>query len=201
MASLLQALRQGYYPHQLAWLLDNPFRRLLITPRAMADRLPLTRSSQVLEVGPGSGYFSTELARRVPDGRLELMDLQAEMVQKAVKKFGAALPSNVGWSVADANEGLPYPDVSFDVILLVAVLGELAVPALALRSLFAVLKDGGILAVHEHIPDPDRIRPKKLSALAEAAGFAFVRRHGPSWNYTALYEKPSNRATNSPSLT
>ena len=84
-----RALGRGYFPHQLSCLIDNPLRRLLLTPAQLANRLPLTESSHVLEVGPGSGYFSAELARRVPQGRLELLDLQPEMLAKARRKLQA----------------------------------------------------------------------------------------------------------------
>src|SRR4029453_700291 len=55
-------LKMRYYPHQLSFLIDNPLRRLLISPSQFADRLSLNESSRVLEIGPGSGYFSVEIA-------------------------------------------------------------------------------------------------------------------------------------------
>ncbi|MCG8683889.1 MAG: class I SAM-dependent methyltransferase [Desulfobacterales bacterium] len=38
---------------------------------------------RVLEVGPGSGFFSVEVIRRIPGGELVLLDLQPEMLEKA----------------------------------------------------------------------------------------------------------------------
>ena len=35
---LLIRLQGHYFPHQLAWLIDNPLRRLLISPEELADR-------------------------------------------------------------------------------------------------------------------------------------------------------------------
>ena len=184
----IAALRRGYFPHHIAWLLDNRLRRLLIGPETLADRLPLSPSSRILEVGPGSGYFSRELIRRVPEGRLELLDLQPEMLAKARASFGTALPANLGCTAADACGDLPYADDSFDLVLLVAVLGELPRPARALASFRRVLKPAGHLAIHEHLPDPDIIRLERLRALVEPAGFQLVRTDGPRWNYTALFE-------------
>lgn len=189
-ASLWGALRSGCFPHQLSSLIDNPLRRLVIKPETLADRLSLTPSSQILEVGPGSGYFSLELARRVPQGRLELLDVQPEMIDKAMRKFGRAPPPNVGWTAADAGEELPFDDNRFDIVLLITVLGEISGREQALRSFLRVLRPGGTLAVHEHLPDPDFLRLQRLRAMVEAAGFEFMRHQGPAWNYTALFVKP-----------
>lgn len=187
--SLIAALKRGYFPHQLSWALDNRLRHWLIAPSTLAERLPITPASRILEVGPGSGYFSRELIRRVPDGRLELLDLQPEMLAKAVASFGASLPSNLSCTAADASGPLPFEDESFDIVLLVTVLGELPDRDSALRSFHRVLRPGGTLAVHEHVPDPDRIDPASLAALARRHGFRSGATWGPRWNYTALFEK------------
>ena len=98
---LARAFGRGYFPHQFSWLIDNPVRRLLLSPEKFADRLPLTAVSWVLEVGPGSGYFSRELARRVRRGRLVLFDLQPEMLAKARRKLERSGVQNVGYAVGD----------------------------------------------------------------------------------------------------
>ena len=187
---LARALGRGYFPHQLSWLIDNPLRRLLLTPGQLADRLPLSESSDVLEVGPGSGYFSAELARRVPQGSLELLDVQSEMLAKAKRKLQSGRYRNVGYTTHDASERLPFPDESFDVAVLVAVLGEIPNAQSCLTEHFRLLRPGGVLAVHEHVPDPDRIPFEELRTLVEACGFRFCQRWGPLWNYTATFERP-----------
>lgn len=187
---LARALGRGYFPHQLSWLIDNPLRRLLLSPAKLADRLPLTESSDVLEVGPGSGYFSAELARRVPQGWLELLDLQPEMLAKAKQKLQARGHLNVGYTTHDASEQLPFPDESFDVAVLVAVLGEVPNAKSCLHELCRVLRPRGVLAIHEHVPDPDQIPLVVLRPLVEACGFRFRQLWGPQWNYTATFERP-----------
>lgn len=185
---LVRTLGRGYFPHQLSWLIDNPVRRLLITPTEFADRLALTPSSRVLEIGPGSGYFSVELTRRVPQGRLELLDLQPQMLQKAKRKLRGF--TNVGYTASDAGERIPHPDSFFDIVSMVAVLGEVRAREACLRECFRVLQPGGVLAIHEHVPDPDRIAFPELCGLAESVGYRLARRLGPTWNFTALFERP-----------
>lgn len=185
----LSAVRRGVYPHQLARLLDNRLRRLIIRPETFADRLPVHVNSRVLEVGPGSGYFSREMARRVPEGRLELFDLQPEMLAKAVAKFGHP-PPQLGWTAGDAGAEWPFPDQSFDVVTMALVLGEIGPTKQPLRSAFRVLRRGGSLAIHEHPPDPDYRSLRRRRTAIEAEGFRFTASWG-RWNYTALFERPA----------
>ena len=187
---LARSLGRGYFPHQLSWLIDYPLRRLLLTLGQLADRLPLSASSNVIEVGPGSGYFSAELARRVPQGRLELLDVQPEMLAKARRKLHSRGYRNVAYTTYDASERLPFLDESFDVAVMVAVLGEVPDAQSCLHELFRLLRRGGVLAIHEHVPDPDRIPFEELQTLVEACGFRFCQRWGPLWNYTATFERP-----------
>lgn len=182
--SLWGALRQGTYPHQLSWLIDNPLRALLISPHTLANRIPLRSTDTVLELGPGSGFFSHELSRRVASGLLLLVDLQRPMLVKAKRAVSRA---NVRFLAADAAAPLPLRGRSLDAAVLVAVLGEVPRPEACLASLAAALKPGGYLLIHEHLPDPDLIPPPRLDALVLPAGFALEQRSGPRWNCSSLY--------------
>jgi len=182
----------GVFPHQFSWLLDNPLRRLLLSPHDLADHLALSETSRVLELGPGSGYFSAALAKRVPRGELALLDIQPQMLEKAKRKLESMGFRNVTYTSADASVEFPYPDGHFDVALLVSVLGEVSDQPACLRSTRRVLRAGGLLAVHESFPDPDRLKLEELVPLVQAQGFGFRRLWGPSWNYTATFEKAAS---------
>ncbi|HSE52443.1 MAG TPA: methyltransferase domain-containing protein, partial [Gemmatimonadales bacterium] len=129
------------------------------------------------------------LSAAVPQGHLELVDLQPQMLAKARSRLTARGRTNVGYTVADAGSPLPLAAASFDVAVLVHVLGEVADQSRCLRSLASVLKPGGVLVLHEGMPDPDRIPMPELAALVEPRGFRLDRIEGPSWNYTALFRR------------
>jgi ubiquinone/menaquinone biosynthesis C-methylase UbiE len=174
-------------------MIDNPVRALFLSPQLLLDRLPIRSTDRVLEVGPGSGYFSVELARRVAHGRLELLDLQPQMLAKARRKLDAAALTNVGFTAADAASPLPFPPASIDLILLVAVLGEIPDPGAAAHEFAGVLKPSGILAIHEHVPDPDLVPLGRMRELVEPAGFTLGRVIGPRWNFTAIFARSPSR--------
>lgn len=112
------------------------------------------------------------------------------MLAKARRKLEKRGFQNIGYSVHDASVGLPFPDQTFDVAVMVAVLGEVSDRESCLDSLYRTIRSGGVLAIHEHAPDPDRIKFAALRSLLESRGFCFRKRWGPAWNYTALFERP-----------
>ena len=185
----MRMLARGYFPHELSWLINNPIRRLFIAPETLADRIGISESNQILEIGPGSGYFSPELARRVPLGRLELFDVQVEMLDKARRKLGALGFHNVGFTQGNASVDLPFQDAQFDLAVLVTVLGEVPDRDACIESLHRVLRLNGVVAIHEHLPDPDFINFEQLKPTLVRHGFRLQRQHGKWWNYTATFQK------------
>ena len=181
---------KGVCPYQLAFILDSTFRRLIISPETLANRLHLANDSRVLEVGPGTGYFSVEVARRVAHGHLELFDVQGEMLEKARQKIAAAGLRNVSFVQGDAT-ALPFKDGSFDVVFLVAVLGEVSDPSVCLRSLYQALRPSGLLSITEQPGDPDALSRLAVRSLAEQQGFEFVENYGRRKNFTVNFRKPS----------
>jgi uncharacterized protein len=187
--SVMRMLARGYFPHELSWLIDNPIRRLLIPPETLADRLAIAETNQILEIGPGSGYFSVELARRVPMGRLELFDVQVEMLAKARRKLAARGLHNVGFTQGNANTGLPFREAQFDRAVLVTVLGEIPDRDACIESLYWALRPNAVLGIHEHLPDPDFIAFERLKSMVERHGFELQRLYGKWWNYTATFHR------------
>ncbi len=158
---------RGTYPHQLAFLLLIPLRSLLLSPRGLVSRLHLQADSRVLELGPGPGYFSVEVARAMPRGHLCLVDVQREMLQKARRRLCRAGLDNASFVQAEAS-ALPFAPEVFDVAFLVAVLGEVPDPSACLRAIRNSLRPGGLLSVTEVAGDPDAMTEAEVSHMAAA---------------------------------
>ncbi|MCW7080581.1 MAG: methyltransferase domain-containing protein [Candidatus Methanospirare jalkutatii] len=180
---------KGTYPSQISFWLDFPLRRLILSPQKLADRLHLKEDFKVLEIGPGPGYFSVEVARRIPQGHLELFDLQKEMLEKAHRKIESAGLHNVGFTQGDAVD-LPFDENEFDVVFLVAVLGEVSDKERCLGAIYRILKPSGLLSITEQPGDPDFLPLPVVRSLAEKQGFEFVESYGKKKNYTANFRKP-----------
>ena len=175
-------LGRGIFPGQLAWFLEGPWRRLVLSPATLGRRLPLTDRSVVCEIGVGGGYYARALA---PHARRYLgLDLQAAMLKRVRKRGG----NGVLLVQADATR-LPLASSSVDLVIAVTVLGEVPSVPDALNEVWRVLRAGGTLSVSEHFPDPDRIAFDRLRSLCDKSGLHFERLDGRRWSYTATFSK------------
>jgi ubiquinone/menaquinone biosynthesis C-methylase UbiE len=150
----------------------------IITRRRLRDTLEPRPGERVLEVGPGTGYYTLDMAEWVgPQGRVDIFDLQRQMLDHTMRRASERDLSNITPTQGDARQ-LPYPDATFDAAHLTAVLGEIPDQDAALRELARVLKPGGRLVVGEIFGDPHWVSPKRLTRRAQDAGLGFARRSG-----------------------
>ena len=159
------------------------FRFVLVHPKRDRQRLcgavDPRPGERILEIGPGAGHHAVDIAMRLgPGGRLDVLDVQTEMLDAVEKRARHHQVDNIDRAVADACQRLPYPDDTFDAAYLVSVLGELPSPDRTLEELHRVLKPGGRLVVGETFFDPDFVASATLGRRAEAAGFVFEHRFG-----------------------
>src|SRR5215203_7553023 len=109
-------------PYGLRFSLALP--RPFVTRSRLREILSPESGERVLEVGPGTGYYSLHAARWLePDGTLEVLDIQQEMLDHTMRRAQTLSISNIMPTRGDAQE-LPYPDGRFDAAYLVATLGE-----------------------------------------------------------------------------
>jgi ubiquinone/menaquinone biosynthesis C-methylase UbiE len=179
---------KGIYPYQLAFLLDSPLRKLIISPQKLAARLHLAPTARVLEIGAGPGYFSVEVANRIPDGTLMLFDIQREMLEMSRKKLKNAGIKNFH-VVQGSAVSLPFRSSVLDVVFMVTVLGEVSKPDECLRLIHHSLRPNGILSVTEMQGDPDALTPDKMIRLAEDNGFQFLEQFSFFGGYTLNLRK------------
>jgi SAM-dependent methyltransferase len=172
-------------PASLRWILAVPR-----PPGALRRALQPQRRERILELGPGLGQQAVQVAEWVgPDGRVDMLDVQQEMLDATASRAERNGVGNVVAALADASGRLPYDDGTFDAAYLSSVLGEIPDREETLRELHRVLKLGGRLIVAEVALDPDFIPAGRLRALGEEAGFHFDRRLGPPFAYHARFTK------------
>ena len=150
----------------------------LITRERLREALDLEPGDRVLEVGPGTGYYTLDVAEWVgPDGSLEIFDIQQEMLDHTLGRAEERGVGNIQGTRGDAQV-LPYEDASFDAAFLVTTLGEIPDQQAAVSEFSRVLKPGGRLVVGELMGDPHWVSPKAIEKLAAANGLRYERRIG-----------------------
>ncbi len=136
-------------------------------PAELTELLRLPTTGHMLDAGGGTGRVSAALRDLV--GRMVVSDLSHNMLRQVSAKGGLE-------PVRAHVEHLPFPDRSFDRLLVVDALHHFCDQRDAIGDLLRVLKPGGRLVIEE--PDYTRFTVK-LVALAETLALMRSRFHTP----------------------
>jgi ubiquinone/menaquinone biosynthesis C-methylase UbiE len=160
-----------------------------ITRDRLVEILEPRDKERLLEVGPGTGYYALAIAEGLAGGRLEVYDLQQQMVDHVMRRAKEHGLKNVtGWT-GDAQDML-FEENRFDGAYLTMVLGEIPDQDAALRELARVVKPGGRVVVGEFALDPHYVTVGSLRERGERAGLEFDRRLGGGLAYFARFRVP-----------
>jgi ubiquinone/menaquinone biosynthesis C-methylase UbiE len=193
---VLRIIRKIYHfpaPAFIGSILDSNFRRKLQPPDKLIQRSGIKEDMHVLEVGCGSGAFTTFVASAVEKkGKVYALDIQKEMLKQLENKLNEPQNKdikNIELINKNAYE-LPFSDNSLDLVYMITVLQEIPDKKKALREVKRVLKPSGILAVTEFFPDPDYPLKSTTIRMGGEAGFVLDEALGNFWNYTVRFKKP-----------
>jgi ubiquinone/menaquinone biosynthesis C-methylase UbiE len=152
----------------------------VITRERLRSVLAPEPGERILEIGPGTGYYTLDIAEWVrAEGRVEIFDLQQEFLDHVGGRAAERGLGNVVPTQGDAT-ALPYEEDSVDAVVLTAVLGEIPDPVAALREVNRVLKPGGRLVVGELFGDPHFTTRASLERQAAEAGLS-LETHSGNW--------------------
>ncbi len=196
--ALVRVIRKFHHhpaPAFIGRFLDSDLRRWAQPPDKLIERSGIKPGMTVLDLGCGSGAFTTFVARAVGEkGKVYAVDIQPAMLRQLEHKL--ARPENqdiknIELKPASAYH-LPFEDGSLDLVYMVTVLPEVPDTGKALREIKRVLKPGGILAVTEWLPDPDYPLRATTIKTGRSEGFVLDDNLGNLWNYTVRFRKPSS---------
>jgi protein-L-isoaspartate O-methyltransferase len=170
----------------------------LITRERLREVLEPAPGQRVLEIGPGTGYYTLDMAEWVGrEGTVEIFDIQQEFLDHTMNRAREAGRSNVVATQGDATD-LPYGDDSIDAVVLTGVLGEIPDRATALGEIARVLKPGGRLVVGELFGDPHFTTFKSLQGQCGDATLLLQGHSGNWFGYFARFGSPSPPAESAP---
>ena len=179
---------KGVFPHQFAFTLLLPLRNIFLSPKQLIDRLELEENFNVLEIGPGPGYFSLKIAQKLTKGKMVLTDIQQEMLNYAKKRIDKKELKNVEYKLCNGTK-LNFGNESFDRVFMVTVFGEVQNKEEYLREIHRILKRDEVLSISELAGDPDKMSLEELKDLVCANGFSLDKQFGSARNYTANFIK------------
>jgi len=180
-------------PAFIGRFLDSDVRRAMQPPDELIARSGVRAGMKVLEVGCGSGAYTTFVARALgPEGEVAALDIQPAMLRQLEAKL--AKPAyqdihNITLHEASAYD-LPFEDGTLDLVYMVTVFPEIPERARALAEVLRVLKPGGLLAITELLFDPDYPLMRTTVKQGEQASFVVDAALGNLWTYTVRFKKP-----------
>ncbi len=167
-------------PWWIGWLLASPLRKAMQDPARILA--PWVREGMtVLEPGPGMGFFTLELARRVgPQGRVVAVELQPGMLAGLRRRVArAGLTQRVDARLAKPTSlGIDDLAGEVDLVLAFAMVHELPDAEAFFREVRRALAPGGRLLLAEpagHVTAADF-----EATLASAARAGLRAEEGPA---------------------
>ena len=192
---LSRILRKLYHfpaPAFIGRFLDSDLRRRVQPPHKLIERSGIKPGMTVIDLGCGSGAFTTFVARAVgKQGKVYAVDIQPAMLRQMERKLAKSENqdiTNIELRQASAYE-LPFEDESIDLAYMVAVLPEIPDRGRTLREIRRVLRPDGILAVTEFLPDPDYPWRSTTIKICQRERFIVDANFGNLWNYTVRFRK------------
>jgi len=157
--------------------LDSDERKSYLDPDAILESFDIGPGNVLADVGAGTGFFAIPAAKRVgPTGRVYALDLEPAMLEDLRTKARAADLGNLK-VMRSAEERLPLPQASVDLVFLACVLHELDGPG-TLRECARILKPTGRLGVVDWKKIAQDIGPPRRHRLDEREARAFLLRNG-----------------------
>jgi len=113
--------------------------------RELIDKLKLTGTERVLDIGSGDGKITAQIASLVPKGRVKGIDSSGDMVEFARENFPASKFSNLCFELMDARE-ITFEN-EFDLVFSNATLHWVIGHQPVLKGICKCLKPGGRMLV------------------------------------------------------
>ena len=146
------------------WL-ERPEREAEENVSQAIQNMKLKPNEVVVDIGAGSGYYSFQIAEKLPEGKVLAVDLQAEMLAMMRQKIESDKIQNV--ELIQGQETSPnLPENSADMVFMVDVYHELSYPKEMMQEIVSALKPEGRFILLEYRMEDPSVPIKRLHKMS-----------------------------------
>lgn len=165
--------------------LDSPERNEWQKPDKVVNALGLQIGNVIGEIGPGTGYFTSRLARAVDvNGRVYAAEVEPKMAKILQDRMDQEKISNIT-AIACSQADPLFPKQACDVILVVNTFHHLPNPTEYLAGLQKYLKPQGRIAIIDFLkqelpvgpPLEEKLSRDELAEICGKAGYEISKEH------------------------
>lgn len=169
-------------PKELARSFDDPARDAWQMPDRVIEALNLKRGQIVADIGAGTGYFTSRLAKSEAAPKVYAVDIEPSMVNYLRERASREGFNNVVALQAAADT--PNLPEKVDLVMIVDTYHHIGARDAYFRKLTKSLKPGGRVAIIDFKPDsPEgppkefRFTPEQIKSEMSKAGYALIAQH------------------------
>jgi len=192
MSKLFQTMKQllsqgveGYFAVKYAEFAKNT-KELRKEYRRLADKsASVIQEGKLLEIGPGPGYISIEIAKLLPKMEvigLDISDTMIEIAKMNADEYG--LSERIEFRKGDASK-MPFEDSSFDFVTSSGSLHHWKNPAQVFNEIYRVLKPGCRALISDLRKDTPKEKIKEWANIIDSKIMRWGLKHSFGESYTA----------------
>jgi ubiquinone/menaquinone biosynthesis C-methylase UbiE len=148
------------------WL-ERPERQFEENSALLLKNLNLKSGMHVADIGAGSGYYTSLIAKRIGNGKVYAADVEPQMILFLNERIKEEKLSNVV-TVLGSEKSTALPSSSIDMMLLVDVYHEFSFPYEMGQSMYNALKPDGRLVLVEFRSEDETVPIKTIHKMSEA---------------------------------
>jgi len=185
MKQLLSQGVEGYFAVKYAEFAKNT-KELRKEYRRLADKsASVIQEGKLLEIGPGPGYISIEIAKLLPKMEvigLDISDTMIEIAKMNADEYG--LSERIEFRKGDASK-MPFEDSSFDFVTSSGSLHHWKNPAQVFNEIYRVLKPGCRALISDLRKDTPKEKIKEWANIIDSKIMRWGLKHSFGESYTA----------------
>ena len=203
-------INKWYMGRQIAYVmshwgidwLERPERQFEENSALLLKNLNLKSGMQIADIGAGSGYYTSLIAKRIGNGKVYAVDVEPQMILFLNERIKEEKLSNVV-TVLGSETSVRLPASSLDMMLLVDVYHEFSFPYEMGQSMYNALKPDGRLVLVEFRSEDESVPIKTIHKMSvaqsvkelKAVGFKLEKNiSNLPWQHCMVFVKENTNA-------